>query len=191
MGCAMSLTVAAEAVELPTAAVLNGSKYLNLREKTNRNDGPIIDKMLRYCGVPPRNSWCMAFVQWNYHEAADSLVIRNPLYRTARCSSFWWHAMNNPLKYYIIKPEDVMLGREINPGAIAIWRHGAAAKNRNWNGHTGLAIKRLSSRQFLCREGNTQPGPSGNQREGGGVYDRTRGFGMGTTFEVQGFVVPR
>lgn len=99
--------------------------------------------------------------------------------------------MDNPLRHYIIKPEDVLLGRTIPAGAVAIWRSGSPAKSRDWNGHTGLTVKQLSTKSFLCREGNTMPSNRGNQREGGGVYDRVRGFGLGTTFEVQGWICPK
>lgn len=185
------LTAAAAAADVRTVAVQKSSELKSLRERSNRNDHPMIDRMLAYCGVPPRNSWCMAFVVWNYGQAAEVLRIKKPMYRSARCSTVWWHAMDNPLRYHIIKPEDVLAGRTIPVGAVTIWRSGAAAKNRNWNGHTGLVLQQLGRKQFLCREGNTQPGPGGNQREGGGVYDRTRGYGLGTTFEVQGWIVPR
>lgn len=191
LGAMLSVMADAEGAEVPTVAVESAAKHLGLRERTNNNDHPEIDKMLAYCGVPPRNSWCMAFVQWHYGQAATSLHTRNPLYRSARCYTVWRSAVDNPLRHYIIKPEEVLAGKKIPVGAVAVWRSGSAARNRNWNGHTGLVLAQKSARLFVCREGNTMPSAKGNQREGGGVYDRVRGYGLGTTFEVQGWIYPR
>ena len=196
--CATLLTGGVAAAELPTAAVQNATKYLTLREQTGRNDHPEINRMLAYCGLDNAAelkrgksgySWCMAFVLTNYKEASEELSVKQPLYRSARCYSVWQNALQNPLKFRIIRPEEVLLGRTIPEGAVTIWK--TSRENKNWNGHTGLVVKQLSTKQFLCREGNTSGGVKGSQSNGNGVFDRTRGFGLGTTMEVQGWIIPR
>ena len=35
--------------------------YTYVREKTNHNDAPEIDRFLKYVGLAPHLSWCLAF----------------------------------------------------------------------------------------------------------------------------------
>lgn len=172
--------------DLPTAAVNNAHKYLHVREKTNHNDSPEIDRMLAYLGLPKGLSWCAAFSLWNYHEAADELRVKQPFPKYGRVAMLWSTCQRNPLRYRAITPDEVRLGSvRLQPGDLPIWAHGTI-KTGDFNGHTGLVEQQLSPRSFRSIEGNTQPGPGGNQREGGGVYERTRAIEAGS-FRIIGF----
>ena len=73
----------------------------------------------------------------------------------------------------------------LEPGDLPIWASGTI-RGGDFNGHTGLVQWQIDSRRFRTVEGNTQPGPGGDQREGGGVYERTREISLGS-FRLLGF----
>lgn len=171
---------------LPVLATKNANKYLQVREATNRNDAPEIDMFLRYLGLPKGLAWCAAFSLYNYKEASDVLRIKQPFPRYGRVSMLWSTCQNNPLKYRAITADEVRFGSvRLQPGDLPVWANGVI-KGGDFNGHTGLVIQQLSSRSFSSIEGNTQPGPQGNQRDGGGVYIRERAINPGN-FRVLGF----
>lgn len=168
---------------LQEQVIVNSGKYLNVRERTNRNDDPQIDKMLAYLGLPPRQSWCAAFVVWNYKEAGYRLP------RQGRCATLLKVCRANGLRYQVFDSDDIAIGAQrLRSGDIPIWAHGGINAAGDFNGHTGIVLGQLNRTSFRSREGNTMPSNAGNQREGGGVYDRTRGLGFGSSFRVVGFI---
>lgn len=97
-------------------------------------------------GVP----WCMIFVQWCCDRAGLPLP-----YRTASCSALLgWYRKNRPEAI----PETP------RPGDIVIYTFG----------HTGI-LERDGGDTVTVIEGNTSPGETGSQDNGGGVYRRVRG----------------
>lgn len=174
------------AADLPQAATVNAYRYLDLRERTNNNDAPEIDRFLAYLGLPKGLSWCAAFAIYNYKEASDVLRVRQPFPRLGRVSMLRQACISNPIKYRYITADEVRLGSvQLRPGDLPLWAHGTV-RGGDFNGHTGLVIKQLSTRKISTIEGNTMPGPGGNQREGGGVYIRERVINPGT-FRILGF----
>lgn len=177
---------AARSENLPKAAVKNAHKYLYLRERTNHNDAPEIDRMLAYLGLPKQLSWCAAFTLWNYHEAADELNIKQPLPKYGRVAMLWEACKRNPLKYRTFTADEVRFGSvQLQAGDIPIFANGTI-RNRDFNGHTGLVQSQLSNVKMLTIEGNTSSGNGGSQREGNGVFERTRTIAPGT-FRIIGF----
>lgn len=175
-----------QAADLPQAATDNAFKYLNVRERTNRNDAPEIDRFLAYLGLPKGLSWCAAFSIYNYKEAASDLHVKQPWPRYGRVAMLWETCKRNPIKYRAISADDVRFGSvSLRPGDLPVWANGIT-RNRDFSGHTGLVVAQLSHRSFRSIEGNTTPGPEGNQREGGGVYQRTRAIEPGN-FRILGF----
>lgn len=104
--------------------------------------------------------WCMSFVQWCFHQAGTPLP-----HKTGSCSALLnWYQKN--------RPECVVKGPQ--PGDIAIFTFG----------HTGIVEKALPG-SVMCIEGNTSPGQSGSQDNGGGVYRRQRNLAL-----VRAFIRP-
>lgn len=181
--------------ELPELAVQKGKAYLHVREKTNHNDAPEIDRMLAYLGLPKGLSWCAAFPLTCYREAADELSTEQPFPRYGRVAMLKATCERNPLKYRWITADEVRFGSvQLHTGDLSMWASGTINTKKDktigtfqdFNGHTGMVEYQLSPRSFRSIEGNTQPGPGGNQREGGGVYERTRAIEPGS-FRILGF----
>lgn len=104
--------------------------------------------------------WCMSFVQWCFHQAGTPLP-----HKTGSCSALLnWYQKN--------RPECVV--KDPRPRDIAIFTFG----------HTGI-VERALPGSVMCIEGNTSPGQSGSQDNGGGVYRRQRNLAL-----VRAFIRP-
>lgn len=181
-----AISTQAQSSGLPQAAADNAKKYLHVREKTNHNDAPEIDRWLAYLGLPKGLSYCAAFSIYNFKEAADVLNVKQPWPRYGRVSMLKEVCQRNPLKYRWIAADEVRFGTvQLHPGDLPMWAAGAI-RGGDFNGHTGLVQSQLSNLKFRTIEGNTMPGNTGNQREGGGVYQRTRTITLGN-FRLLGF----
>lgn len=101
--------------------------------------------------------WCMAFVQWVFAQAGARLP-----YMTASCSGLLtWYQRNQPWNVH----------KTPATGDIVIYNFG----------HTGI-VEKVSGTNITAIEGNTSPGASGNQSNGGMVCRRTRGIKTVTAF---------
>lgn len=93
--------------------------------------------------------WCMSFVQWCYAQAGKQLP-----FKTGSCSALLnWYKANHP-ECIVAEPR---------PRDIVIYNFG----------HTGI-LERTFGSTVTAIEGNTSPGDSGSQDNGGGVFRRTR-----------------
>lgn len=101
--------------------------------------------------------WCMAFVQWVFAQAGHKLP-----YITASCSALLnWYKKNRPAS--VVKTP--------KPGDIIIYNFG----------HTGI-VESVGSGTITAIEGNTSPGTSGSQSNGGMVCRRTRNTSTVTAY---------
>jgi hypothetical protein len=182
-------------VDLGPATVTNAKKYLKLRERTNNNDAPEIDKMVKYVGLNnvaqykttgTGYSWCAAFVLYNYYESCLLLDVDQPLPRTAGVANLWNKTRANPIRYRTIPASQVRLGLiKLEPGDVIIWKHGTAAFTL---GHTGLNEKQLTFTKIFSIEGNTSG--KGLSREGGGVFENERVLSATGSMQIVGFIRP-
>lgn len=116
------------------------------------NAGASVEKYLRSVGLGKGYSWCMAFVYYCYKNAAQSLNVENPLYKTGGVLSEWNHRPHNQTKTPQV-------------GAIFIMDFGGG------KGHTGIVEEVLPGGKIKTIEGNTNDDGS---REGYEVARRTR-----------------
>ena len=101
--------------------------------------------------------WCMMFAQWCFDKAGEALP-----YKTASCSALErWYRNNRPQSVH----------NDAEPGDIAIYDFG----------HTGI-VESVQEDTITAIEGNTSPGTSGSQNNGGGVYRRKRSKVLVTAF---------
>ena len=104
--------------------------------------------------------WCMSFVQWCLHQAGTPLP-----HKTGSCSALLnWYQKN--------RPECVV--KDPQPRDIIIYNFG----------HTGI-VESAATTTITAIEGNTSPGQSGSQDNGGGVYRRQRNLAL-----VRAFIRP-
>lgn len=154
---------------------------LYIRERTNNNDHPMIDKMLEYLGLPHNLAWCLAFCLWCVHTAVNPM----PFPKIARCSTFWEQVQKNDWKYETFDAEDVAWGiNKVTPGTIMIFSSSKVAGKSNWNGHAALVVSQKDARTWNTIEGNTNGAGS---RDGNGVYNKTRSVKNGS-LSLEGFV---
>lgn len=163
-------------------------QYEGLKELTNHNDGPEITKWLKNVGLGPGYPYCAAFMYSMYLDAKTELNSNTTLtLKSARCSSVYKHAKNNPFKYKIITPKQIFLGMEkLRAGDIPIWTR-SPDNVVDFNGHTGLVIEQVNNKQFKTIEANTRSDNIGDQGEGGGVFLKTRNVNS-TSFKIKGFI---
>lgn len=171
------------------SVVNQAQKYDYVREKTNHNDGPEIERWLRNVGLTKGNPYCQSFAYSMFLEVQPELKGTMPL-KTGRVSYNWEYAKRNPYKFKIITPNQIALGiHKLEPGDIVVWATGD--KNvRDFSGHTGFVLYQIDKESFRTIEANTMPTNEGDQREGGGIYYRTRVFKYYWNFRLQGFIRP-
>lgn len=131
-------------------------------EKTGRNDGTEIKKILAAVGLPEGNPYCAAFVVFGFKCAVAmcNTIKKIPIAVTALARGIWNSAKQTGRKALTNKPQ---------VGDIVVW--GFSTKP---NGHTGRITKVLAFWLVQTIEGNTSSGVKGSQRDGGGIYYRTR-----------------
>jgi hypothetical protein len=165
--------------------------YITVREKTNKNDAPEIDKFLKYVGLAPHFPYCLAFANYCWGQAAKP----NPYPRIGGTVRFMEIVKAHPLRYRIYIADDFRHGINARAtGGIGIYFHGPRS------GHAVLFAKQIDFHTFSTVEGNTVGVESKNtaeQRGEGktnnkqGVYKRIRSNKSSTGMQFQGIVVPR
>lgn len=180
--------------------------YLHVREKTNANDHPEIDRWLKFVGLDNKGeykrsgqgySYCMAYVctmiadTYKYHNEPT------PFYKMAKCSDVWTLSKKNKYKYKTFTAKQVFIGAEkLSLADVVIFSHNKAS-NTNFSGHTGLVLEQLDNNTFKAIEGNTVGSDSvlddreqnRKSKNVGGVFVKKRKLGLGTTaFPVEGFI---
>lgn len=128
------------------------SLLLFVREKTNQNDGPWVEAILRVTGNAKGDPWCAAFVSF-------VLCIVNggtsPLPMTASCQAIREYAVAHG-----------MLTTTPDAGDVFLLLDGA-----NHAHHTGFCASQVADGVFSTIEGNTNDNGS---RDGYGVFARRR-----------------
>lgn len=124
---------------------------IGIREKTGRNDGPEVERYLKYAGLSKGQPWCAAFVSW--------CLGQNKIYKvtggTVALMEMGKTVYKTGGKNKLPRKADVFF----------IW---FAEKNRV--AHTGF-IDLWNPNLAITVEGNTNPEGS---REGDGVYKKRR-----------------
>ena len=101
--------------------------------------------------------WCMAWIQWLFNQAGMKLP-----HKTASCANLLtWYQRNRPTS--VFKTPKI--------GDIIIYNFG----------HTGI-VESVGSGSITAIEGNTSPGTSGSQSNGGMVCRRTRKTSLVTAY---------
>jgi hypothetical protein len=150
----------------------SASSFVGITEKTGNNDGPQVEAILRYVGLPKGNPYCMATVVYCYHLGAQRAGLKDQLPKYARVSMMWNYANANPFRYRVITKQGLLMKTyKLEPADISIHSR-AGGTVSNFNGHTGIVVAQNTIDTFTAIEGNTGGGP--DQGEGQGIFKKTR-----------------
>lgn len=146
-------------------------KQVGVVEKTNRNDGYMINEYQKSVGIRQGNSkvvgdpYCSAGIYWSYVQAVDSLgldVKSIPIPKSGSSQVAYTYAQQKS-KY---KPNQ---DPEVND--IFIWR-----KKDSWQGHQGIIVGIGDKGWLYTVEFNTSGNGTTDEREGGGVFIKKRNY---------------
>lgn len=134
----------------------------------NSNRGVVIDDIQSAFGFKGV-AYCMLFVLYCYKRACGQQGIKYPFpnagdkkYSPASSQSVYQWAIDNGYACNDFSKLEV--------GDIVIWR-----KFKLWQGHAGIVTSvDHANKTFMTVEGNTSNSDFGDQREGGGIYQRLR-----------------
>lgn len=149
--------LAAVILALLPAHVDTAKSYTWVREvRPNRH--PMIDTWNRFVGAPLGSPYCASFASWVLSRAR----VRAPVVRSAWSQAFRVGWSVPPSR------------QAMQPGSVLVWRRGSSG----WQGHVGFLV-RLDGDRMLTVEANTSPTERGtvrSQRDGDGVYVKTRSW---------------
>ena len=123
-------------------------------------------------GVPLGSNYCASFVSY----ILDSAQVSFPTVRSGVAQHF--------ITPRSIRASRVVGGYTIPRGSIAIWKRGTS-----WMGHTEIVEFDWTGPTGYTIGANTTPGPEGDQRQGRGVYRRTRHIDPTAYFKLSHFTL--
>jgi hypothetical protein len=153
----LSDSLASPGVEASRVLVVEQArKSIGIREKSGRNDGPVVDEILASVNLEGTKApWCAAFIVWVGDKAFGSTLL-NPYPRSAWSPTFLTKpTWDRQRKGTPLKPADV----------FGIWFNSMGRV-----AHVGL-VEKSEGDWLVTIEGNTNGGGS---RDGDGVYRRRR-----------------
>jgi hypothetical protein len=162
-------------------AIEAAKSLVSIKEKTNKNDGEMVELIQSVSGGKRGHAWCMYLIMAAIAYAEKKTGVKSPIPSSGHCMTVW----NRTPAEFRVKTLPL-------PGAIAIWRHGNTS-----SGHTGMVMG-ADGKVMNLVEGNTTSGKAGGTvvREGHGCYFTERsmqGFpNIKTTgsMKLVGFLVP-
>jgi hypothetical protein len=155
--------------------------YVGTIEKTNHNDGPVVEKFLSSVGRKKGDSWCAAFVSYCLQAGSVSF----PLIRSGIARSFKLPGS--------IKAKDVLTGRyKILPGTIIVWEKGNTIFGHvgfveSWNGQSGITIEGNTSKDMAFHGDKSSVFTNANKNNADGVYRKNRFIQPANYFRITCF----
>lgn len=142
-------------------------------KEVGNNRGSKVDEINKEAGNPLGSPYCAATVSYSLNHAQAKL----PEYRGGLAINFY----NKSKDRY--SAGDVYFKRvKVKCGDIVIWQKGSGI-----NGHVGVVNKDWSGSTGETIEANTSSGDKGDQREGSGIFVRTRTIQPYAYFRIIGF----
>lgn len=179
-----SLLTPPPAPRKPTTHLDTARTYIGVVEDPkDSNLGVEVEKFLASVGLAPYEDgdgnlrsypYCAAFVSYCLDQAEG---VRLPVVRSAGARMF---ITNKSIRANVVQRGTV----HIEPGTIVIWK--AKRDPEDTSGHVGLVVE-WHGQEGITVEGNTGPGDEGDQRDGGGVYERRRRLSPASAFRITDF----
>lgn len=187
-------------VDAGNAVIMTAEKYLYVRERTNNNDAPEIDKWLKVTKTPKRSSYCASFVSSMFKETYESYNKKSPWPLTAGVSNFAEYCSKRPFEFKMVSTKKLKWGIDtVEPGDVISWKRGSSIfTGFGYLGHKGIGIKNVKQNIYTI-EANTKAGKGGDQSGSvvgdmtyghEGVYKRKRQLGLNTNFPIIFIIKP-
>ena len=136
---------------------------IKVREVGGNNHGPWVDAILGATGLGTGFAWCAAAIEFCCQVAGTTL---GPTKGAAAVAN--WRAWASQNRRIGIIPARGRLATRLNQDGLT--------------GHMGIVAEVRADGSLRTYEGNTMPGTEGDQRDGGGLYERIRPAGYFTKF---------
>jgi len=151
---------------------------VGIREKSGKNDGPMIELLQETIGSSSGEAYCMAAIQTAIAYAEFKTKVESPIFPSEHCMTVW----NKTPKKQRVKIRPLS-------GAIAIWNYPPSS-----SGHTGCVLEfEHKPGKMRLFEANTTSGvkPNGDiDRDGSGCYLTERSTNGTKTMKLIGFLKP-
>jgi hypothetical protein len=159
-------------VNLNEALVDESRRWLFVREVGGANRGPAVDRFCLALNDTIAHAWCAAFVAFCVKEIEEKFGVKSQLSLSEHVLTMWKQSEKYQSKF----PQ---------PGSIAIWKMAGTS-----SGHCGIVVEvDPKGETFKTIEGNTSDG-TGLEREGDGVFLKTRRLNTVGNFKLMGFLKP-
>jgi hypothetical protein len=180
--------------------IITAEKYLYVREKTNNNDAPEINKWLNNCGLGKGYSYCVAFVSSMYKETYENHNKKSPWPMTAGVASFAQYCSKRPFEFKMVSTKKLQWNIDsVNAGDVISFKHGSSIfTGFNYVGHKAIGIENIKQDIYTI-EANTKSGPGGDQSGSvkgdmtyghEGVYKRIRQISLNSKFPIMFIIKP-
>jgi hypothetical protein len=152
--------------------LLTAFSTFGITEQGKDNHGKIVELFQNTIGTPVGEPWCLSFIQ-SCVAYVESFGFKSDLFPTEHCLTAWVNSK-------------CMRPLEPVAGDIIIYRMGDTTK-----GHAAIITAIHSSgKVFETIEGNTGPSKNVIEREGDGIYGKTRPRGGIGKMKELGFLRP-
>lgn len=146
------------------------------KKEVGINRGDWVDEINRWIGAQLGSAYCVSWIQHRLYLCAKELGLEINLPKSPSCLQF----------AKLQRKENIIYSRSnVQPGDIIIW-----IKKGSWKGHAGVCSKVLGDGKIETIEANTSP-PTGDQREGDGVYLKVRNINGFGSLELRAIVRPK
>jgi hypothetical protein len=152
-------------VNINEEVITTAKKYLGVKELTNNNDSPEIDKWLKNCGLGKGFSYCAAYSVYMFKETFESYGLKSPLPNTAGVAKFAQYTIKHPFEFKVISTKKINWGIDApEKGDVILWRHGSSINSGfDFLGHQGILISTNKDKTLNTIEGNTSSSDKGSQ----------------------------
>lgn len=186
-------------ININEEVIQTAGKYLYVREKTNNNDAPEINRWLKQTGAVKGDPYCQAFFSSMYKESFEQFNLKSPFPMNASVAKTAEYCNKRPLTFKMISTKKITWGiNKAETGDLASWKHGSSIYNGfGYKGHAGLVKYSDDNKNIYTIEGNTKAGPGGDQSGAvkgdmkfgnEGVYERVRTMDLNSKFPIMYFI---
>jgi hypothetical protein len=154
--------------------IKEAEKCIGVHESGGNNKGPAVERFQKAVdGRAQGEPWCAAFVQFCINEVEAQFGATVVVHRSEHCLTIW------------AKTPGVHRYKFPKPGFLVIWGY-----EDSLNGHIGIVTRVIDDFTIETIEGNTSPDDKTVEREGDGVYRKTRSLKAVGKMKLVGFICP-